>query len=42
MKKTITCIVCPRGCAMTAEVTDGKITVTGNTCPRGESTPLPS
>ena len=36
MKKAITCIVCPRGCAMTAEILDGKITVTGNTCPRGE------
>lgn len=36
MKKTITCIVCPRGCTMTAETRDGKIVVTGNTCSRGE------
>ena len=36
MKKTITCIVCPRGCTMTAEMLDGTVVVTGNTCPRGE------
>ncbi len=36
MKKTVTCIVCPRGCTMTAEVTGEQITVSGNACPRGE------
>ena len=36
MKRTITCIVCPRGCTMSAEMKDGTITVTGNSCPRGE------
>ncbi len=36
MKKTVTCIVCPRGCTMTALVQDGTVTVTGNACPRGE------
>lgn len=36
MKRTITCIVCPRGCTMTAEVEGDAITVTGNACPRGE------
>lgn len=36
MKKGITCIVCPRGCAMTADIQGEKITVTGNACPRGE------
>lgn len=36
MKKNITCIVCPRGCRMTAEVQGEHITVTGNTCPMGE------
>ncbi len=36
MKKTITCIVCPRGCTMTAEISGEAIAVTGNACPRGE------
>jgi len=36
MKRTITCIVCPMGCTMTAEVNGEDITVTGHTCPRGE------
>ena len=36
MKKQITCIVCPRGCTMTAEMDGEHISVTGNSCPRGE------
>ena len=36
MKREITCIVCPRGCRMTAEIQGENITVTGNFCPRGE------
>ena len=36
MKKNITCIICPRGCAMTAEITDAGVVVTGHTCPKGE------
>ena len=36
MKKNITCIICPRGCAMTAEGTETGVTVTGHTCPKGE------
>lgn len=36
MKRTITCIVCPRGCTMTAEIQEEKITVSGHTCPKGE------
>ncbi len=36
MKRTITCIVCPRGCTMTAEISGENITVSGNACPRGE------
>ena len=36
MKRQITCIVCPRGCIMTAQVEESGITVTGHTCPRGE------
>ena len=36
MKKVITCIVCPRGCTMTADIQGETITVTGNSCQRGE------
>lgn len=36
MTREMTCIVCPLGCTLTVEQTeDGKILVTGNTCPRG-------
>lgn len=36
MKRNLTCIVCPRGCALEADLGDA-ITVTGNSCPRGEA-----
>ena len=36
MERKITCIICPRGCAMTATVQGEKVTVIGNTCPKGE------
>ena len=36
MKKQITCIVCPRGCIMTAEGSGDQWVVTGNACKRGE------
>jgi Uncharacterized protein with conserved CXXC pairs len=36
MIKEFVCIVCPNGCTLRAEESDGKITVTGNTCPKGE------
>ena len=36
MEKKITCIICPRGCLMTATVEGGSVRVTGNTCPKGE------
>ena len=36
MKKQITCIVCPRGCIMTAESSGENWVVTGNACKRGE------
>ena len=36
MERKITCIICPRGCAMTAKVEGKTVTVTGNTCPKGE------
>lgn len=36
MKRELTCIVCPMGCALTAEIENGQvISVSGNTCPRG-------
>ena len=36
MKRQLTCILCPRGCALTADICGENITVTGNSCPRGE------
>lgn len=36
MKKNFVCIECPRGCELTAEKTDGGVSVTGNFCPRGK------
>ena len=36
MIRNITCIICPRGCAMTAEQTGDQVTVTGFACPRGQ------
>jgi len=36
MKRDMICIICPRGCAMTAEVCGDKVSVTGHSCPRGE------
>lgn len=37
MKKELTCIICPIGCSLCAEVEDGRvIAVEGNTCPRGK------
>ena len=40
--RELTCIGCPLGCALTVTMENGetdteKITVTGNTCPRGEA-----
>mgnify|MGYP006313546131 CR=1 FL=1 len=38
MKRELTCIVCPIGCSLVAEIEDGKVTsVTGNTCKRGDA-----
>ncbi len=37
MKQQMICIVCPQGCRLTVEEVDGKFTVTGNVCKRGES-----
>jgi len=35
MKRQMTCIICPRGCALEAELQGEQVTVTGNACPRG-------
>lgn len=36
-KRTLTCIGCPLGCAVTVELDNGEIiNVTGNTCKRGD------
>ncbi|MEG0751908.1 MAG: DUF1667 domain-containing protein [Oscillospiraceae bacterium] len=35
--KELTCIECPNGCTLIADEKDGSITVSGNSCPRGES-----
>lgn len=36
-KRTLTCIGCPLGCAITVELDNGEIiNVTGNTCKRGD------
>lgn len=36
MERNLVCILCPRGCNLTAKQENGTWTVTGNTCPRGE------
>ena len=36
MKRELVCIICPRGCRMTAEITEGGVEVKGNACKRGE------
>jgi len=36
MKRNLTCIICPRGCALTVEIENGIAKVTGNACPKGE------
>lgn len=37
----LTCIVCPRGCTLRIEERDGRFTVTGNACKRGEQFATP-
>ena len=36
MERKITCIICPRGCSMVANVTESGVTVTGHSCPKGQ------
>lgn len=35
-QRELICIGCPMGCPLTVDMDGTKITVTGNTCPRGE------
>lgn len=36
MKRNLTCIICPRGCSLTAEIEGDNMIVTGNGCPKGK------
>ena len=37
MTRNLTCIICPVGCSLICEISEGKvINVTGNTCPKGK------
>lgn len=36
MKRELTCIICPRGCALTAGISGGQVNVSGNACPKGK------
>ena len=36
MRLELTCIICPRGCALTVTTDGVKNTVSGNSCPKGE------
>lgn len=36
MKRNLTCIICPKGCALTVQGQEKQLHVTGNSCPRGE------
>ncbi len=37
MNRDLICIICPRGCMLHAEEKEGKLCVSGNACPRGET-----
>lgn len=38
MTREFTCIICPNGCEIQAEINDGVLTsVSGHTCPKGEA-----
>lgn len=36
MTRNLTCIICPRGCALTAQIAGQNVVVTGHTCPKGQ------
>ena len=35
MKRTMTCIICPKSCSLRADISGTTVTTTGNACPRG-------
>lgn len=35
MMRELTCIICPRGCALCVQISESGVTVTGNACPKG-------
>lgn len=35
MKRELTCIICPRGCALQVEINGDEVKVAGNACPKG-------
>ncbi len=37
MKRDLICIICPRGCALSVDMNENNITVSGNACKRGET-----
>ena len=36
MSRTLTCIICPRGCTLQAGINGDSVSVSGNACRRGE------
>ena len=36
MKRELICIICPRGCSLCAEINGQQVTVSGNSCPKGQ------
>jgi len=34
--RSLTCIICPRGCTLNVEEVNDALSVTGNACPKGE------
>ena len=36
MTRDMTCIICPRGCALKVKIEGENITVSGNSCPKGK------
>ena len=36
MKRDMICIICPRGCSLSAEISDSGVKVSGNACPKGK------
>ena len=36
MDRNLICIICPSGCALTAQIGTDGVTVTGNACPKGQ------